>query len=171
MKFTVRYIPLDRIRPAAGEERASRMLRLRRLWWDCAHLLAVRPDGRSGRYVLLRGHTRYDYLTRRTNRKVAACLVDDGGAEPPRRLSLLPGRRLLEAVRPLLDGDKPRDRRRIEGVGCQPVQRVGRYRDHTTRTDGRRGFLDDSAIGTCRIDNPPQHAKMSRCPVGRNRQR
>ena len=106
MKFTVRYIPLDRIRPAAGEERASRMLRLRRLWWDCAHLLAVRPDGRSGRYVLLRGHTRYDYLTRRTNRKVAACLVDDGGAEPPRRLSLLPGRRLLEAVRPLLDGER-----------------------------------------------------------------
>lgn len=106
MKLTVHELPLDRIRPAAGGEAASAAKRLLQQWRSCSHLLAVRPDGRTGRYVLLRGHNRYEYLTKQTNRKTAPCIVDDSGRLPSGPFGWLRRRRLFQTIQPHLEGER-----------------------------------------------------------------
>lgn len=77
MKFTIRYIPLSKIRPNVSAKMTERVRRLRRLMWDCVHVLAVRKDRRSGGYTLISGIDRYEYLNKQTYRTHAPCIIDE----------------------------------------------------------------------------------------------
>ena len=81
MRYTVRYIPLRKIKPGEAPGMTARLRKLRALMWDSLHLIVVRRNRRDGSYSLLLGRTRYDYLLSHTKRLAAPCLIDDS---PPR---------------------------------------------------------------------------------------
>lgn len=76
MKFTIRYIPLNQIKPAAPGAVTERIKQLRRLMGDCMHVIAVRPNESEGTYSLLTGQDRLDYMLNHTKKKYAPCIVD-----------------------------------------------------------------------------------------------
>jgi hypothetical protein len=77
MKFTVQYIPLNKIKPDLSIRMTQHLKAVRRLVWDGMHLLAVRRN-KDGQYYVLLGLDRYEYLTKHTNKKFAPCIVEDG---------------------------------------------------------------------------------------------
>lgn len=81
MRFTVQYIPLSKLKPDAATRMTAQLRKLRRLVWDCMHLLVVRKNRRDGTYTILLGSDRYQYLREHTKKLSAPCLIDDSGAK------------------------------------------------------------------------------------------
>jgi len=81
MRYTIRYIPLRKIKPGEVPGMTARLRKLRALMWDSLHLIVVRRNRRDGSYSLLLGRTRYDYLLSHTKKLAAPCLVEES---PPR---------------------------------------------------------------------------------------
>lgn len=81
MKFTVQYIPLNKIKPDAAGPMTQHMRNLGSVLWDCMHLLAVRRDKKSGNYTLIGGQTRYEHLRKHTTKKYAPCIIDTSSSD------------------------------------------------------------------------------------------
>ncbi|MEK3884558.1 hypothetical protein [Paenibacillus sp. PL2-23] len=78
MRYTIRYIPLSRIKPGSITNKLTqRMKELRRTAQDCMHMLIVRKSRREGGYVVVSGHSHLDYLKKHTKKSAVACLVDE----------------------------------------------------------------------------------------------
>jgi hypothetical protein len=76
MRFTVQYIPLDKIKPGTAGKLSQRVKALQQMAWDSMHLLIVQKNRKGGTYTILTGCDRYDYLRKHTKRTHAPCLVD-----------------------------------------------------------------------------------------------
>lgn len=112
MKFTIQYIPLNKIKPDVAAKMTEPVRRLRRLMWDCMHVLAVRKNRKDGSYTLVSGLDRYEYLHKHTNRTHAPCIIDDDK----------PMTGVKQLLRPLLR-KRPRDERpRRRTVRLAPPQ-------------------------------------------------
>ncbi|MBD2869257.1 hypothetical protein [Paenibacillus arenilitoris] len=81
MRFTVQYIPLNKIKPDLSSGMTARIRKLRRMMWDCMNLLVVRKNRKDGSYMILVGNDRYDFLRKHTKNAVAPCLVDESKAK------------------------------------------------------------------------------------------
>lgn len=81
MRFTVQYIPLRKLRPAPSAPLTARLRAVRKVLWDCMHLMAVRKNRKGGGYTVVSGRERYEHLVKHTNKTHAPCIVDD--AAPP----------------------------------------------------------------------------------------
>ncbi|MBD0379526.1 hypothetical protein [Paenibacillus sedimenti] len=77
MRFSVQYVPLDKIKPDVPAKMTSHLRKLRCLMWDCMHLLVVRKNRKDGSYSILLGNDRYEYLRSHTKKWAAPCLVDE----------------------------------------------------------------------------------------------
>ncbi|MDQ8737290.1 hypothetical protein [Paenibacillus sp. LHD-38] len=84
MRFTVRYIPLSKIKPDLSTKMTARIRSLRRMMWDCMNLLVVRKNRKDGSYTILIGNDRYEFLRKHTKNLFAPCLVDE--SKPKARL-------------------------------------------------------------------------------------
>ncbi|WP_029192795.1 hypothetical protein [Paenibacillus harenae] len=77
MRFTVQYIPLNRIKPDGAAGMTAQIRKLRKMMWDCMNLLVVRKNRKDGSYMILIGNDRYDFLRKHTKNIMAPCLVDE----------------------------------------------------------------------------------------------
>ncbi|WP_274365961.1 hypothetical protein [Paenibacillus thermotolerans] len=77
MRYTVQYIPLNKLKPDFTGTITRPIARLRRTLWDCAHLMAVKRRGKDGTYVIVAGADRYHYLRKHSRVKSAPCIVDE----------------------------------------------------------------------------------------------
>lgn len=78
MRFTVRYIPLNRIKPGGMSVKLTRRIKeLRKTAQDCMNLLIVRKSRAEGGYIVVSGHNHFDFLKKHTKKKNVACLVDE----------------------------------------------------------------------------------------------
>jgi len=77
MRFTVQYVPLDRIKPDSPAKMTSHLRKLRSLMWDCMHLIVVRKNRKDKSYTILLGNDRYEYLRTHTKKLTAPCLVEE----------------------------------------------------------------------------------------------
>ncbi|WP_337100167.1 hypothetical protein [Paenibacillus sp. YIM B09110] len=78
MRYTVRYIPLNRIKEGGISSKLSRRIKeLRKTAQDCMHMLIVRKSKSEGGYIVVSGHSNLDYLKKHTKKINAACLVDE----------------------------------------------------------------------------------------------
>ncbi|MBP3963832.1 hypothetical protein [Paenibacillus lignilyticus] len=77
MRFTVRYIPLSKIKPGLPVGMTARLRYLRHLMWDGLHLIVVQKDRKDGQYRILLGNDRYEYLRNHTKKLTAPCIVDE----------------------------------------------------------------------------------------------
>ncbi|TFE19489.1 hypothetical protein [Cohnella luojiensis] len=82
MRFTVKYVPLSKIKPEASFGSSKRWHQLRAWMRDCVYLLIVRRNKKDGSFTLLGGLDRYEFLIRHTKKKYAPCIVDESGAMP-----------------------------------------------------------------------------------------
>jgi len=109
--FTIRYIPLSRIKPDRAVPKTPGLKRLRTLLQDCMHLLAVRRSGEDGFYTLVSGYDRYEYLRKHTGKTHAPCIVDQG-RDPPGPVSWI-GRLRSRRIRQVRGGFPELDSYRI----------------------------------------------------------
>jgi hypothetical protein len=79
MKFTVRYIPVSKIKPDFSLKITDRIKGLQRLMWDCMHVMVVRKNRKDGSYSIVSGSERLDYIKKYTNKIYAPCIIDDNG--------------------------------------------------------------------------------------------
>ncbi len=134
MRFTVRYIPLRKIKPGEPAALTSRLRKLRSFMWDAMQLLVVRRNRQDGTYSLLIGRSRYDYLVNHTKKHAAPCLVDES---PARSRIRAYGARLRRLVRqaPALAiirtfmREEPRFRQLTRRQQLQVLLLAVRYRD------------------------------------------
>ncbi|MDQ0061395.1 hypothetical protein [Paenibacillus harenae] len=78
MRYTVRYLPLNRIKPGDMSAKITQRIKeLRKTAQDCMHMLIVRKSKKEGGYLVISGHSHFDYLKKHTNKKNVACLVDE----------------------------------------------------------------------------------------------
>ncbi|WP_308639404.1 hypothetical protein [Paenibacillus silvisoli] len=77
MRFTVRYIPLSKIKPGLPAAMSDRLRSLRGQMWDGLHLMVVRKERKNGQYRILLGNDRYEYLRNHTRKATAPCIVDE----------------------------------------------------------------------------------------------
>lgn len=80
MRFTVQYIPLNKLRPGISVQLTQRIKDLRKAAQDCMHLMIVRKSRKDGGYVILSGSHHYEFLRKHTKKAVAPCLVDESRA-------------------------------------------------------------------------------------------
>ncbi|MCH6264635.1 hypothetical protein [Neobacillus citreus] len=76
MKFTVQYIPLDKIKPDFSTKMTEHMKRLQRFMWDCMFVLVVRKSRKDGSYIIVSGQERFESLKKHTKSIYAPCIVD-----------------------------------------------------------------------------------------------
>ncbi|ULL17199.1 hypothetical protein DVH26_23810 [Paenibacillus sp. H1-7] len=81
MRFTVQYIPLDKLKPDVTARMTSHLRKLRGLVWDCMHLLVVRKNRKEGSYTIVLGHDRFQFLREHTKKRAAPCLIDESKPE------------------------------------------------------------------------------------------
>ncbi len=79
MKFTVQYIPLNKIKPGTSVKMTERLKKLQGIVWDCMYLLVVKENRKDDNYILVSGLERFDYLSKFTKNVYAPCLVDREG--------------------------------------------------------------------------------------------
>lgn len=78
MRYTVRYIPLNSIKPGGISTKITQRIKeLRKTAQDCMHMLIVRKSKTEGGYIVVSGHSNLDYLKKHTKKMTAACLVDE----------------------------------------------------------------------------------------------
>jgi hypothetical protein len=76
MKFSVEYIPLNKIKSDSNLKITERVKKLRNIMWDCMHILVVKRSN-NGSYTIVSGKERYEYLKRHTKNKRVPCIVDE----------------------------------------------------------------------------------------------
>lgn len=77
MRFTIQYIPLNKIQSSGSVLMTQRIKQLRSMLWDSAHLLAVRKNRKDGGFTVVGGHDRFRYLRTHTNKMYAPCILDE----------------------------------------------------------------------------------------------
>lgn len=76
MKFTIQYIPLDKIKPDLSLKITEHIKKLQRLMWDCMFVLVVRKSKKDDSYIILSGQDRFENLRKHTKSIYAPCIVD-----------------------------------------------------------------------------------------------
>ncbi|MEH7331893.1 hypothetical protein V7161_04595 [Neobacillus drentensis] len=76
MKFTVQYIPLNKIKPDLSMKITEHIKRLQRFMWDCMFVLVVRKNRKDDSYIIVSGHDRFENLRKHTKSIYAPCIVD-----------------------------------------------------------------------------------------------
>ena len=77
MKFTIEYIPLNKIKPDLSLKITKHMKKLQRLMWDCMmYVLVVKKNRKDGSYILVSGQERFETLKKHTKNIYAPCIVD-----------------------------------------------------------------------------------------------
>ena len=77
MKFTIEYIPLNKIKPDFSLKITERMKKLQRLMWDCMfNLLVVKKNRKDDSYIIVSGQDRFEALKKHTKNIYAPCIVD-----------------------------------------------------------------------------------------------
>lgn len=77
MRYTVQYIPLNKIKPGLTIQLTNRIKELKRTAQDCMQLMIVRKSRKAGGYVLVSGSSHYEYYKKHTRKTAAPCLVDE----------------------------------------------------------------------------------------------
>lgn len=76
MKFTVQYIPLNKIKPDLSLKITEHIKKLQRFMWDCMFVLVVRKNKKDDSYIIVSGQDRYENLRKHTKSIYAPCIVD-----------------------------------------------------------------------------------------------
>ncbi|MDR7079231.1 hypothetical protein J2Y03_004289 [Neobacillus niacini] len=76
MKFTIQYIPLNKIKPDVSLKITEHVKKLQRLMWDCMFVLVVRKNRKDNNYTIISGQDRYESLRKHTKTLYAPCIVD-----------------------------------------------------------------------------------------------
>ncbi|WP_045516698.1 hypothetical protein [Neobacillus niacini] len=76
MKFTIQYIPLNKIKPDVSLKVTEHIKKLQRLMWDCMFVLVVRKNRKDNNYTIISGQERYESLRKHTKSIYAPCIVD-----------------------------------------------------------------------------------------------
>lgn len=76
MKFTIQYIPLNKIKPDVSMKITEHIKKLQRLMWDCMFVLVVRKNRKDGSYIIVSGQDRYESIKKHTKNIYAPCIVD-----------------------------------------------------------------------------------------------
>jgi len=76
MKFTIQYIPMNKIKPDLSLKITEHMKKLQRLMWDCMFVLVVKKNRKDGSYIILSGQDRFESLKKHTKNIYAPCIVD-----------------------------------------------------------------------------------------------
>ncbi|WP_428912118.1 hypothetical protein [Niallia sp. Krafla_26] len=77
MKFTIEYIPLNKIKPDLSLKITKHMKKLQRLMWDCMmYVLVVKKNYKDGSYIIVSGEERFETLKKHTKNIYAPCIVD-----------------------------------------------------------------------------------------------
>lgn len=76
VKFTIQYIPLNKIKPDVSLKVTEHIKRLQRLMWDCMFVLVVRKNRKDNNYTIISGQDRYESLRKHTKSIYAPCIVD-----------------------------------------------------------------------------------------------
>jgi hypothetical protein len=76
VKFTVQYIPLNKIKPDVSLKITEHIKKLQRLMWDCMFVLVVRKNRKDNNYTIISGQDRYESLRKHTKTLYAPCIVD-----------------------------------------------------------------------------------------------
>lgn len=76
VKFTVEYIPLNKIKPDLSIKITEHIKKLQRLMWDCMFVLVVRKNRKDNTYTIISGQDRYESLRKHTKSLYAPCIVD-----------------------------------------------------------------------------------------------
>lgn len=75
MKFTIEYIPLDKIKPDLSLKITENLKKLQRLMWDCMFVLVVKKQ-KDDCYIIVSGEDRFESLKKHTKNIYAPCIVD-----------------------------------------------------------------------------------------------
>lgn len=76
MKFTVQYIPLNKIKPDLSLKITEHIKKLQRFMWDCMFVLVVRKSKKDDSYIIVSGQDRYENLRKHTKSIYAPCIID-----------------------------------------------------------------------------------------------
>jgi hypothetical protein len=76
MKFTIEYIPLNKIKPDLSLKITEHLKRLQRLMWDCMFVLVVKKNRKDDTYIIVSGQERLESLKKHTKNIYAPCIVD-----------------------------------------------------------------------------------------------
>lgn len=76
MKFTIQYIPLEKIKPDLTVRITEHIKKLQRLMWDCMFVLVVKPNRKDNTYIIVSGQDRYESLKKHTKNIYAPCIID-----------------------------------------------------------------------------------------------
>ena len=77
MKFTIEYIPLNKIKPDLSLKITEHMKKLQRVMWDCMlNLLIVKKNRKDDSYIIVSGQDRFESLKKHTKNIYAPCIVD-----------------------------------------------------------------------------------------------
>ncbi|QOY34956.1 hypothetical protein AWH56_019900 [Anaerobacillus isosaccharinicus] len=76
MKFTVKYIPLSKIKPDPSLKISGHVKKLQRFMSDCMYILVVKKS-KDGSYSILNGQDHFDHLKKSPKNIYAPCIVDE----------------------------------------------------------------------------------------------
>ncbi|MEH7436628.1 hypothetical protein V7182_03955 [Neobacillus drentensis] len=76
MKFTIQYIPLNKIKPDLSLKITEHIKKLQRIMWDCMFVLVVKKNRKDGSYIIVSGQDRFESLKKHTKNIYAPCIVD-----------------------------------------------------------------------------------------------
>jgi hypothetical protein len=76
MKFTIQYIPLNKIKPNLSVKITEHIKKLQRVMWDCMFVLVVRKNRKDDSYIIVSGQDRFESLKKHTKNIYAPCIVD-----------------------------------------------------------------------------------------------
>ncbi|MEY2193164.1 hypothetical protein AB7942_10515 [Neobacillus sp. BF23-41] len=76
MKFTIQYIPLNKIKPDLSVKITEHIKKLQRLMWDCMFVLVVKKNRKDDNYIIVSGQDRFESLKKHTKNIYAPCIVD-----------------------------------------------------------------------------------------------
>lgn len=77
MKFTVQYIPLNKIKPDLSLKVTEHIKKLQSLMWDCMYILIVKKNKKDGSFTIVSGLERFEYLRKHTKNIYAPCILDE----------------------------------------------------------------------------------------------
>lgn len=80
MRYTVQYIPINKIKHVNHVKITHRIKELRKVAQDCMQLLIVRKNGKKGGYMIVNGNSSFESIKNHTRKKLVPCLVDESRA-------------------------------------------------------------------------------------------
>ncbi|WP_102348586.1 hypothetical protein [Bacillus sp. Marseille-P3661] len=76
MKFTVHYLPLNKLKPPDPSFKLNEPIKkLQRVMWDCMNMLVVKKNNKDDSYVIVSGIERFEFLRKYTKNLYAPCIV------------------------------------------------------------------------------------------------